>query len=262
MVIQTFSLICAAVLINSCSDPVPTFSSTSPGANIAVMRATPDIFKQYNRTGNATMAKSWTRNIDTSGIAFDHKKTLTLITPRHVVMAKHYKRPTGSKAVFHGRGGEFAERTLIKVVNAASDISVGLLDSPLPAAYRSYALPRASADLAGGIVGWPVYLTDQNRRIFVHRIAGIRGPMIVFRHPPERAAGYSKNLVSGDSGNPSFILNRGQPVLIETHTTGGPGAGPYYGHPIIQESIRNAVRTLDPNYQIRTVPIDLREGAP
>lgn len=237
----------------SCKTPVAM--PNTPGAPVVEAWQTPNIFHRYSRTGNSTLAKSWSRKIDTSGVSFNDVKTITLITPRHVVMAKHYQRPLGSKVVFHDTSGRYLERTLIKVQGAASDVCVGLLDSPVPAAYRSYALPTPSPKHAGLLIGRPVYLTDQNRRIFVHRIAALQGGSIIFRHPPELSAGYLKNLVAGDSGNPSFILHRGESILIETHTTGGPGAGPYYGDAVVQASIRQAVQTLDPSYRIRTVHI-------
>lgn len=244
------------VLPVACTPPPDSLATPlAPGQPIAVAKQTPNIFSQYSATGNSKLAESWTRRIDTSGVSFDHKKTVTLITPRHVVMAKHYQRPLTSKVIFHDRRGRHLERKLVRVQRAAHDVAVALLDSPVPAGYRPYALPRPKATHSASLPGKPVYLTDQNRRIFVHQIAGIQRGTVFFRHPPSQRAGYMKKLVSGDSGNPSFILHQGEPILIETHTTGGPGAGPYYGDPVIQQSIREIVKAMDPAYQIRTVDI-------
>ena len=68
----------------------------------------------------------------------------------------------------------------------------------------------------------------------------------------------SEDLIAGDSGNPSFLWIRGEPVLLETHTTGGSGAGPFYGSPINHAAINNAIASLaelydGPLYEFRTV---------
>ena len=46
---------------------------------------------------------------------------------------------------------------------------------------------------------------------------------IPFTFDAKKQIGYGKILVSGDSGNPSFIMVNGEPTLIETHHTGGEG---------------------------------------
>ncbi|MDC0305750.1 hypothetical protein OAL16_01015 [Akkermansiaceae bacterium] len=74
---------------------------------------------------------------------------------------------------------------------------------------------------------------------------------IAFRHPKVAKHGWGKNLVKGDSGNPSFFISKGELVLIETHTSGGAGSGPFYGSPLIQEKLSAAITTLAPGYRLR-----------
>jgi hypothetical protein len=100
-----------------------------------------------------------------------------------------------------------------------------------------------------------VIVSDQNRNLFVHLIAGIGSGTIAFKHDKTESHGWSKNLVVGDSGNPSFLIVGNELVLVETHSTGGPGAGPFYGDPAVQQSVRRAVEKLDSSYRIRTVAI-------
>ena len=69
---------------------------------------------------------------------------------------------------------------------------------------------------------------------------------------PEARHGMAKKLVVGDSGNPAFFITDQKLVLAETHHIGGPGAGPYFGDPAVQQSVIKAVKDLDPNYQIST----------
>lgn len=189
-----------------------------------------------------------------SGVSFNDTRTVTLITPRHVVMAKHYSRPAAAPVVFHDRSGKRIERKIIGFMGAQGDVMVGLLDEPVPANYTSYPLPDPGSDL-GSLVGRPVIVSDQKRSLFVHLVAGGRGGIIAFKHDEAERYGWGKNLVVGDSGNPSFLIVGKQLVLVETHFTSGPGAGPYYGDPAVQASIRTAAAKLDPSYRIRTVKV-------
>jgi len=217
-------------------------------------KAPPEIFDSYNPHRDSNMADGWTRGMDMSGVSFNDTRTATLITPRHVVMAKHYQRSPGDTVVFHDRGGDRVARKLTGFVPAAGDVVVALLDEPVPSRYRSYPLPAVSSD-PSALIGRPVIVSDQKRRLFVHLIAGIGRGTVAFKHDKSDAHGWGKKLVVGDSGNPSFLIAGKELVLVETHSTGGPGAGPYYGDPTVQASVRAAVAKLDPSFRIRTVRI-------
>lgn len=229
--------------------------SGGPGASPSLppSKAPPAIFKSYHTDRNAAMAEGWVRGMDMSGVSFNDTRTATLITPRHVVMARHYARPAAAPVVFHDRSGKRIQRKIIGFSGGAGDVMVGLLDEPVPSSYRPYPLPAVGDTSA--LVGRPVIVSDQNRNLFVHLIAGVGNGMIHFRHDSTESHGWSKNLVVGDSGNPSFVIVGNELVLVETHTTGGPGAGPYYGDPAVQRSVREAVEKLDPAHRIRTVTI-------
>ncbi|MDG1671900.1 MAG: hypothetical protein P8H96_13615, partial [Akkermansiaceae bacterium] len=57
--------------------------------------------------------------------------------------------------------------------------------------------------------------------------------MIAFEYDVADTHGWGKKLIKGDSGNPSFLIDGQELVLVETHTSGGPGAGPFYGSAIV-----------------------------
>jgi hypothetical protein len=63
-------------------------------------------------------------------------------------------------------------------------------------------------------------------------------------HCNDLAPLYAKNLVPGASGHPSFLWQNGRLELIETHTFGGPGAGPNYASPGLQSQIAQCVELL------------------
>ncbi len=213
--------------------------------------AAPNIFKKYKANGDSFMASGWTRGMDMSGVSFNSKRTATLITPRHVVMAKHYQREKGVPVIFHNRSGKRLRRIIIRRENARGDVAVGLLNRAVPADYHPYVLPEPKTDYQE-LLGRHVIVSNQNRRLFFHLVGNVGQGHISFRQDPAKEYGWGKNLIVGDSGNPSFLIAGKELVLIETHTTGGPGAGPFFGDPDIQAGIRAAVQKLDPEYQIRT----------
>lgn len=226
-------------------------SAGGPAPTLPAPGTSPNIFKEYSRTGNSTMEEGWVSGMDMSGVSFNEAQTATLITARHVVMAKHYQRAKGGQIIFHNRAGKILKRLIIQREDAAGDVTVGLLSQAVPAAYHPYALPTPKASYQE-LIGRPVIVSDQNRRLFIHQIAHVNGGSISFQQDAAKKYGWGKNLIVGDSGNPSFVISGNELVLIETHTFGGPGAGPFYGDPAIQASIRSAVQKLDSAYQIRT----------
>ncbi len=236
-----------------------------PKLHLAVLAAEKDsdgrLFTNYNPNGPCQWNQGWPWKLDLSGVAWDVATAVTAITPRHVVMADHFQRRVGERVVFHDRKGRWHERHILKVMSLKElglpgDIAVGLLDSALPDSIRTYPLPEPRDDYAALLPGATVLLTEQGRSLFFHQVAGIGGASVAFRFDERFAESRHKNLIVGDSGHPSFVLSHGELVLIETHTTGGPGAGPFYGSPEVVKVLRKIVATLDPAYSLKTVAMD------
>lgn len=196
------------------------------------------------------MMDGWARNFDMSGVSFDQRMTATLVTRRHVVMAKHFKRKPGDRVVFHNRFGKQLERKLVAVKAAHGDIAVGLLDSEVSPDYTVYPLPSPRVDFSH-LVGRTAVVTDQHRRIYFHRVNFVSPYIMGFRHQEPKQNGWGKKLVGGDSGNPSFLISGNELVLVETHTSGGAGAGPFYGGAEIQDKLQAVIDDLAPGYRLR-----------
>ena len=185
-------------------------------------------FKQYDPKGAAVWADGAVRAIDLSGVAFDDSRTATLITPQHVLMAKHYARKVGSRLVFHDRSGQLHEAFLMAVKTGPNDLAVGQLNRPMPV--RPYRVLSPRKDYGSLLNGVPVVVTNRKRVVFCHAINQVTdGGWVRFGASP--VPGVAGNLTVGDSGNPSFLLVHGEPILIETHTSGGFGAGPFVSDP-------------------------------
>ena len=256
ILLVTASLVSGFVLVKCAgvgASDMPAVSRSLRVVDMPVAFDDPGIFKKYDSLGDSVMNTTWTRKFDASGISFNVTQTCTLVTKQHVVMAAHYKRKVPSSVVFHDRNGKRLERVLVAVRNVHGDCAVGLLNEPVPAGYRVYPLLAPSEGLAERLIGEFVLVTDQKKQLFVHEVGRVSGDRISFRFDAEKKIGYGKKLISGDSGNPSFIMVAGEPALIETHHTGGAGAGPFYGSAILIEKLKAQIAALGGAGSVRVV---------
>lgn len=204
-------------------------------------------------------SRFWTKAVDFSGVAWDKPQTLTMISPRHAVMARHYQRPPKAQTVlFHDRRGKEVRRKIVGRQFLTTDIAVVILDEDVPGTVKTYPVLSASDRYATELPGALALVTDRERKVHVHEIYLVPGHAISFKKASSLPDGFHEPLIAGDSGNPSFVLVRGEPVLIETHSTGGSGAGPFYGDPQNISEIQAAMDNLSiaadaPKYQLRTV---------
>lgn len=199
------------------------------------------LFKYYQAKAPSKWLNNWAANLDLTGVSWNDTRTATLISPSHVVMAAHYMRTPDVPVMFHDKSGKPYERyiTAVRKLNTG-DIAVARLNLPLPPEVKWYRMASAG----DATIGRAVITSDQTNTLSVHRIAGINGGVIFLDHIPGLNPLYQRKLVIGDSGHPTFLLKNGQLVLLETHTTGGPGAGPFYGDPTVQASVRAAMAEL------------------
>ena len=199
------------------------------------------LFKYYQPKAGSKWLNNWAARLDLTGVSWNDTRSATLISPSHIVMAAHYMRPAEVAVMFHDASGRPYERFITAVKPLAiGDVAVARLNLPLPPAIKHYRFASA-ADAA---IGRPVIVSDQTRTLSVHRIEATTGGVIRFGYIPGLNPLYQRNLVVGDSGHPTFLLRNGELVLLETHSTGGPGAGPFYGDPAVQAAIRSAVAEL------------------
>lgn len=234
--------------------------------------ATKPVFSSQNHTA-ATYTRSttcWAKTINLSGVSPWNSNAGvfwagTLISPRHVIFAAHAAPPNGSTIRFVAMDGTVVNRTLSATVNVGGDILVGVLSSDVPGSI-SFAklLPASASPLL--IAGTPLLAFDQEENALVTEFYGVTdnygldtgGAWIneVPSNPPRSS--FYEAIVSGDSGNPAFIIVHGAPVLVTAWTYGGPGAGPAYH--LHLAAINAAMTSLGGGYQVTT--IDLSEFTP
>jgi hypothetical protein len=231
------------VLLTACAtSSAPLSTANSPVDLLPSSPTKGTLFTYYQPKSNSKWRNNWTSALDFTGVSWNDARAATLISPSYVVMAAHFTRDSHTPVMFHDRSGKPYERYIVAVrmLGAVGDISVGKLNLPLPGQIKTYRF----ATVADAAPGTPVITTDQTLTASIHEVAATGGGHVAFNFNSKIDPIYRRNLVVGDSGHPSFILKKGELLLLETHTTGGPGAGPFYGDPAVQAAIRGAMSEM------------------
>ena len=155
-----------------------------------------------------------------------HLRAGTLITRRHVVYANHFGVPIidgGTPLLFIQRDGQPVTRKVVaQAADAASDIAVGLLDADVP---ESIAVaPVLPPDFERHFAGRHKFLAvtlDAEEKASVQQCLLWDGQFATntldmnYVEPEyKRLAAWSEATVTGDSGNPVFVLIDGELVLL------------------------------------------------
>lgn len=190
----------------------------------------------------------WARNINLSccspwnsdgGI----RKAGTLISPRHIIYAAHYPINIGSTIRFVTTGNVVVERVLTNVTNLDPlvstlyypDFRIGLLDSDITTCTFAKVLPTGFANyISQDGFGIPILCLDQEEKALVKEIANLTyqyhaGEYYTWcRYPSTyNRIQFYENIISGDSGNPAFIIINNEPILLTVWTYRADGMGTF-----------------------------------
>jgi hypothetical protein len=164
----------------------------------------------------------------------------TVISPLHIIFAAHYQIGTGSTVRFVDGDGNVFNRTMVSKITPTQtatlypDYTIGALDSPLPnsivpakilpANFTNYLPSLASGSTI------PALCLDQQEHAIVTDLYSLDS-MAQFTYPNSvnyaKRAEFYEAKISGDSGNPAYLIINGQLVLLCVWTFGGAGAGTF-----------------------------------
>ena len=222
------------------------------------------IYENYSinmfNTNQVRNADCWIADIDITCSSiwnddpgYHYGDCATLITPQHVVLAAHLGSPIGRGYIFRATNGTTTVRRLVdKLRIGSTDITVGLLESPLPAEYTPAKLlpPDYDHHLGTGRLV-PVCHQNKYRQAFVVELPDLSTWMThgeIYMNYGSTSPRYMfKEAVWGhDSGNPCFMLADGQRILLyATHVrqnaNGAPG-GPHTA--LYAREIQSAIDTM------------------
>jgi len=171
----------------------------------------------------------------------------TLISPRHILLAKHFFIALisgGTPILFVDDDSNIVTRKIIKYeFDPFADIAIGLLDSDMPSNIKfAKVLPLNYSTYMSLSETTPVYglALDAEEKAIPKRVDGLEGrnydkgdgsplipiPNILFNNlsSNDQFFSFTETLVAGDSGNPGFLIIDNELVVLTAFwfSTSGP----------------------------------------
>ncbi|MEI8085183.1 MAG: T9SS type A sorting domain-containing protein [Paludibacter sp.] len=187
--------------------------------------------------------------ISPSNYSYNNLHAGTLITARHAILAAHFKLSTGDSLYFVTADNVTVRRKIIgyKTNTIFSptqfpDLEIVTLDSDVPSSIKPCVfLPSNYATyLSNDGRNLPTFSTDQEEKALVNEVEALNSLLVINSNPAVKM--YSEHactgtprsslheaIISGDSGNPVFLIIRGELVLVSARTWDN-GAGTSYTH--------------------------------
>ena len=175
----------------------------------------------------------------------------TLISKRHIVFAKHFPLWKGCRILFVDRQGEVCPcRVEATKALEKCDIMIGLLDYEVtPDIHPAKILPDDFARHIGDGKGLPVVTFNQREQAFLSECRGMTTNSILNAASTNAAwKALGGKIVTGDSGNPAFLLIGNEPILLYCLLSGGIGHGPAIHR--YRREIQKAMDELRPGYKL------------
>lgn len=254
-------------LAKDCSDAIDDrISGLSASTTINLFSTQDHVDSNYVRN-----ASFWASDVDLTCISpwnsgGGNKRAGTLISPRHIIFAEHYQLNVGNTVRFVKSDNTVVDRVLtakqsVGPSNAsdgyATDLTVGLLDSDVPAGisyapvlpsgYSAY-LPSLSADYA-----LPALCLDQDEKGLVTDLYLLSTSASLKVSTDDKRLEYYEPKISGDSGNPVFLIINDELVLVTCLTFGGAGAGSNIAN--LHSEINSAMTSLGGGYTLTTIDL-------
>jgi hypothetical protein len=207
----------------------------------------------------------WANDLDLTPISpwnstGNNTRAGTLISPRHIIFAKHYQIATGATVRFIKSDGTVVNRTMTAkqtVSTDGTDITIGVLDSDVPEGISfAKVLPDNWGDYLPNIdQRVPAFFTDQQEKALVADVNfayDTTSELFRFRYPvDDKRLEYSETLIGGDSGNPAFFIIDDELVILSCWWYGGAGSGPNILK--YKSDINSIMTSLGGGYQLTEV---------
>jgi len=210
----------------------------------------------------------WSKNIDTSPQSIWNNNATstapfnaggyggsgTLISPRHIVYANHFRFYNGTTFVFVDMNNNCYTRTLSNSIQVGTtDIQIGLLNADITNVSFAKILKLDVASQTNSNYKLPVLFMDQDRNALVGEfyLNTLNGYCLSPNDSAQRTAFY-ETPIGGDSGNPICLVYENQIILAFTFfsATYGPSLSYYI------DDINTAMTTLGGGYTATTFGIE------
>ena len=173
----------------------------------------------------------------------------TLISPRHVLFCEHlnYYPDDGATIRFITSDNNIITKTITSVIGHQeyfsqfrsrnfADIAIGVLDSDVPSSisfakvlpqdWKKYIPNLDSSSLYGSPeFTLPTLNLDAEEKALVGDLFNLSISAVFIQPVDSTRLSFYESIISGDSGNPSFLIINNELVLITVWSSGGPGLG-------------------------------------
>jgi len=222
----------------------------------------------------ARNADFWAKDVDTSCASFWNSATKdywgggsspwhkagTAVSKRHIITAWHYAIPLETTVWFMGNDGVPCSRIVKGCRSVGGDICIQSLDRDLPdGVVPARILPENYADYIRTAERLPVVTFDQEEKLIVADAAALpafsdRGVASGASRPQDATRrSFYEDVVTGDSGNPRFLVLGNRLILLSVMHFGGTGAGCFVTH--YRHEIQQAMDALCPGYELEAVDL-------
>lgn len=202
--------------------------------------------------------KFWLNDVDFSCISpwsdeCGRLRAGTLISKRHIIFAKHFPLWKGVRILFVDSEGDVCP-CRIESTKALEkcDIMIGALDYEVtPNIHPAKILPDDYAKYIGDGKGLPIVTFNQREQALLSECCGITSNFVsnvASTNASWKALG--GKIVTGDSGNPAFLLIGNEPILLYCLYSGGVGHGPAIHR--YRNEIQKAMDELCPGYKLES----------
>lgn len=205
--------------------------------------------------------------------AYWYQRSGTLITKKHFILAKHFAFAIldgGTPIIFVDENNNAIKRNLIQYAyDDLTDIGIGVLDSEVPSNIKiAKVLPTNYQDYFGYPQNLLAVSLDQEEKAILKVWDGLLNYIAtggsyqyayitsISSNDPisfQPYSGFCEDIITGDSGNPSFIIIDNELVLLTCWHT--PSAGPFITNRYDQ--VNNLINSLSPNQGYSLTPINL-----
>lgn len=177
----------------------------------------------------------------------------TLISKRHIIFAKHFSLWKGCRVLFVDQQGEVCPcRVEATKALEKCDIMIGSLDYEVtPNIHPAKILPEDYEKWIGDGNGLPIVTFNQREDALLSECRGITSNSVsnvASTNSSWKALG--GKIVTGDSGNPAFLLIGNEPILLYCLFSGGVGHGPSVFR--YRKEIQKTMDELCPGYKLET----------
>lgn len=246
------------------------------------------IYSSQNPYGGVGDAGYWTRNPNCwlNGVkniscfspaqrsgAYWYQRGGTLITRKHFILAKHFVFAIldgGTPIIFVDENNNAISRKLISYSYDLTDIAIGVLDSEVPSNIQiAKVLPPNYTNYINTSSSKYVISSNQSHEAIAKTTTlilssyfvsdgnggNVNIPLISIDNLSSSDPYYSftKTIITGDSGQPSFFIIDNELVLLTTwwSANNGPFTSTRY------DAINNMINSLSPNEGYSLTPVDL-----